>query len=123
VRAVTSGGDCVIIAPERRAAMAEILSIAVFDALPGAEEEALATMRNLGALMAEKKYSRDLLYRDRRSQRHVLLRYWTSGAARREAHEDPEVHAFWIRLSELILIHTVYEELDDIAEPAAAHGA
>ena len=103
--------------------MAEIVSIAIFDALPGAEDEALATMRGLRALMAEKKYSRDRLYRDRHSQRHFLFRYWTSAGARREAHEDPQVHAFWIRLSELIQIQTVYEELDDITEPAAAQGA
>jgi quinol monooxygenase YgiN len=102
--------------------MAEVLSIAIFDPLPGSDDEALATMRALGALMAEKGYSRDRLYRDPDSGQHLLLRYWTSAAARREAHEDPQVHAFWIRLSELIQTRTVYEKLDDVSESANRHG-
>jgi hypothetical protein len=63
------------------------------------------------------------LYRDPVSHQHFLFRYWRSAEARRDAHEDPQVHSFWIRLSELIQIRTVYEKLDDVTEPAAAHGA
>ncbi len=103
--------------------MAEVLSIAIFETLPGSQDEALATMRALGALMAEKKYSRDHVYRDPESGRHLLLRYWRSAETRREAHEDPQVHAFWIRLSKLIQTHTVYEKLDEVSEPAQGHGA
>jgi hypothetical protein len=103
--------------------MPEVLSIAIFDPLPGSEAEALATMRALGVVMAEKKYSRDRIYHDPVSGHHLLLRYWTSTATRREAHEDPEIHAFWIRLSELIQTRTVYEKLEDVSESANRHGA
>jgi len=91
----------------------EILSLAVFEALPGNEEAALATMQALIDALAKHGYSRDLLYRDSKSQReYVLLRYWKSEEARRAAMEDPEVLRCWAELSHQIRTLRVYESLE-----------
>jgi len=92
----------------------EILSLAVFEALPGNEEAALATMNALIAALAKHGYSRDLLYRDSKGQREfVLLRYWKSEDARRAAMEDPEVLRCWAELSHQIRTLRVYENLEE----------
>jgi hypothetical protein len=57
----------------------EILSIAIFQPLPGHEEASLATMRALIAALTSGGFSRDLLYRDTKSDNeYILLRYWKS---------------------------------------------
>jgi quinol monooxygenase YgiN len=95
----------------------EVLSIAVFDALPGQTAEAETTMRALMKLLAEKDYSRDLLYRDAQTPDHfVLLRYWKSEAAPREAQEDPAVQRYWARLGHLIRIVKIYESLEEVGK-------
>jgi hypothetical protein len=94
--------------------MAEILSIAVFEPLEGKEQEALETLRGLIVLLAEKNYSRDSLYRDRISSRYLDVRYWTSEKARHDAHEDPQVHSYWARLGNLVLIQQVFETFDPV---------
>ena len=94
--------------------MADILSIAIFELLPGNEEAALATMRELMAVLARQGYSRDLLYRDAKSQQeYILLRYWKSEEARRAAMEDPEVLRCWAELSHEIRTIKVYESVEE----------
>jgi quinol monooxygenase YgiN len=93
----------------------EVLSIAVFEPYPGEEEPCLATVRELIAILAAKNYSRDLVYRDRANPKiYVLVRYWTSPAARREAQEDPAVQKCWARLGHQMTILNVYESLDEV---------
>ena len=94
--------------------MAEIFSIAVFEPLEGKEQEALDTLRGLIGLLAERKYSRDLVYRDRASRRFLDVRYWSSESARQDAHDDPQVHTYWARLGNLIRIEHVYETFDPV---------
>jgi quinol monooxygenase YgiN len=92
----------------------EILSIAIFQPLPGHEEASLATMQALIAALSAGGYSRDLLYRDAKSHDElVLLRYWKSEEARRAALEDPEVLRCWAKLSHEIRTVRIYETLED----------
>ena len=42
----------------------EILSLAIYQPVPGEEEASLATMRDLVAVLAAHGYIRDVLYRD-----------------------------------------------------------
>jgi quinol monooxygenase YgiN len=92
----------------------EILSIAIFEPLPGYEQESLATMRALIAALSAGGYSRDVLYRDAKSHgEYVLLRYWKSEASRRDALEDPEVLRCWAKLAQEIRTLKIYETLED----------
>ena len=93
----------------------EILSIAVYEPLPGCEEASLATMQDLIAALAKGGYSRDLLYRDAKpAGEYVLLRYWKSEAARRDALEDPEVLRCWAKLAQEIRTVKVFETLEAV---------
>ncbi|HXY03993.1 MAG TPA: antibiotic biosynthesis monooxygenase [Terriglobales bacterium] len=97
----------------------EILSLAIFEPLPGNDEAAAATMQTLMAALAKHGYSRDLLYRDTKSQReYILFRYWKSEQARRAALEDPEVLRCWAELSQQIRTIKVYESLDEVLRDA-----
>jgi quinol monooxygenase YgiN len=92
----------------------EILSIAIFQPLPGHEEASLATMQTLIAALSSGGYSRDLLYRDAKSQdEYILLRYWKSEESRRAALEDPEVLRCWAKLSLEIRTIKIYETLEE----------
>ena len=92
----------------------EILSIAVFQPVPGHEAASLITMRDLIAALTAGGYSRDLLYRDAKSDNEfVLLRYWKSEEARRAALEDPEVLRCWAKLAHEIRTVRVYETLEE----------
>ena len=77
------------------------------------EDASLATIRELNAIVANKGYGRDLLYRSSDS-RYVLLRYWNSEDARRTAQEDPELLRCWARLGNEIQILKVYERLENV---------
>jgi hypothetical protein len=90
----------------------EILSVAIFDFLPGKEEQGLTTLRELFSALYLGGYSRDLLYRDN-EMRYVLLRYWKSDGARRAAQEDPEVQRCWAKLGNDLEIVKVYETLNE----------
>jgi hypothetical protein len=93
----------------------EILSVAIFESLPDKDNEAIATLRELFAALAEGGYSRDVLYRDQ--QMHfVLTRYWKSEGARRAAQEDPEVQRCWAKLGNEVRILTVYETLKEMSQ-------
>jgi len=89
----------------------EMLSIAIYEPLPGQEEASLSTMRELFSALSAGGYARDVLYRDGGSQ-YVLLRYWKSEEARRAAQEDPEVLRCWAKLGHEIRIVKVYERLE-----------
>jgi hypothetical protein len=91
----------------------EILSVAVWEPVPGMEAASLVTLRELSSILVAKSYGRDLLYRDRESH-YVLLRYWTSEAARRTAQEDPDMLRCWARLGNEIQIVKVYETLTEV---------
>lgn len=92
----------------------EILSIAIFEPVPGSEEAAFATMRDLRAALERGEFSRDLMYRDAKSPTlYVLLRYWKSEEARRAALEDPEVLRCYARLAHEVRIVRVFETLEE----------
>lgn len=91
----------------------EILSVAIFNSLPGKEAEALATMRSLRAALSAGGYSRDRLYRDGNGQ-YVVVRYWKSEEARRHALEDPAVLRALAKLSQEIEIVKIHERLDEV---------
>ena len=92
----------------------EILSVAVWEPIPDMEAASLATLREIGSIIAAKGYGRDLLYRDRES-RYVLLRHWKSEEARSAAQEDPDMLRCWARLGNEIQIVKVYETLTEVA--------
>ena len=93
----------------------EILSIAIYEPLPGSEAASLATMRDLVAALSKGGYSRDLLYRDAKpSAQYILLRYWKSEEARRAALEDPEVLRCWAKLAHEIRTVKVFETLEEV---------
>jgi hypothetical protein len=91
----------------------EYLSIAIWEPLPGKEAASLATVHELNAIVFRKKYGRNLFYRSGDSQ-YVLLRYWNSEQARREAMEDPELLRCWARLGNEIKTSKVFEKLEEI---------
>jgi len=95
----------------------EILSLAIFQPLPGHEDASLATMRDLIAALAAGGYSRDVLYRDAKSpDEYVLLRHWKSEETRRAALEDPNVLRCWARLAQEIRTVRIYETLEEAWE-------
>jgi hypothetical protein len=94
--------------------MVEILSLAIFVPLPGSQEAALATIRELGAALAKGGYGRDLVHRDVKSGQYVLLRYWRSEEARRAALEDPDVLRCWAKLANEIRTVSVMETLEEV---------
>jgi hypothetical protein len=91
----------------------EILSVAIWEPLPGMEVVALETFRELTSIVFAKGYGRDLLYRDGELH-YVFLRYWKSDEARRTAQEDPEMLRCWARLGNEIQIVKVYETLTEV---------
>ena len=95
--------------------MTEILSMAYIEVDEGKEQETLQALSELYTLMQSKGYSRDLLYRDvKQPNRLIHLRYWASEEMREEAHQDPEVHRLWQRLSQTSHVDSVIEKLEEI---------
>jgi len=93
----------------------EILSIAVFEPLPGREQSFLSAVRDLLTALAKGGYCRDLLYRDLNSHnQYVLLRYWKSEESRRASLEDFEVLRCWSKVAEEIQTSKVYESLSEV---------
>lgn len=92
----------------------EILSVAIWEPIPGQEAAALETFYELTSIVARKSYGRDLLYRDR-DHHYVFLRYWKSEDARRTAQEDPDMLRCWAKLGNEIQIVKVYETLAEVA--------
>ncbi len=90
----------------------EYLSVAIWEAMPGMDAAAMATMRELSSVIARKKYGRDLFYRSGNS--YLLLRYWQSEQARSAAYEDPEMLRCWARLGNQIQIVKVFEKLEEV---------
>lgn len=96
----------------------EILSVAIFELLPGMEEAALATLHDLFTALSTGGYSRDVLYRG--NTHYLLFRYWRSEQARRAALEDAAVLRCWAKLAHEIRIVKVYERLDEVARDSEA---
>ena len=93
----------------------QVLSVAVFDVIPGHEQECLALLRELHGVLRRKGYSRDLLYHDPKSRsRYINVRVWNSEQQQREAAEDPEIHRYWVRLPEVLEMRAVYERLESV---------
>lgn len=92
----------------------EIISMAIWDPVPGMEAASIETIRELSSIVKAKGYGRDLLYHDPES-RYVFLRYWKSDDARRAALEDPDMLRCWARLGNEINIVKVYETLTEIS--------
>jgi heme-degrading monooxygenase HmoA len=84
----------------------------VFEPLPGHEEQALSTVRELSGVMAAGGYSRDVLYRG--PDEYVLVRFWKSDESRRAALEDPSAQKCWAKLAHEIRILKVHESLEEI---------
>jgi len=91
----------------------EILSVAIWEPVPGNETGALETFHELTSIVAKKGFGRDLLYRDR-DHHYVFLRYWKSEDARRQAQEDPDMLRCWAKLGNEVQIVKVYETLTEI---------
>jgi len=92
----------------------EILSLAIYQPVPGEEEASLATMRDLVAVLAARVYRRDVLYRDGAGH-YVLFRWWASEATRQAAHEDADVLRCWAKLGNEIRVIKIYETLDQVS--------
>ncbi len=92
----------------------EIFSVAVFEPAEGMDKASLGTLRELARVLADRGYSRDFLYCEKATNRYILVRYWTSASARREAQEDPAALRCWARLADQINIIKVYETLDEV---------
>jgi len=102
----------------------QIRSMAILDAHPGHEEDVIELLRDFYSNIHEKGYSSDLLYRDAKTpSRFVHLRIWNSEALRAEAQHDPDVHRYWVRLSEICTITTIYEQLEPIFSTYKGTGA
>jgi hypothetical protein len=95
----------------------EILSLAIWEPIPGHEADALESFNQIKSITSRKSYARDLLYRDGNRQ-YVFMRYWKSEDARRSAQEDPEMLRCWAKLGNEIQIVKVYETLTEI-QPSA----
>ena len=95
----------------------EILSLAIWEPIPGHEADALESFNQIKSITSRKSYARDLLYRDGNRQ-YVFMRYWKSEDARRSAQEDPEMLCCWAKLGNEIQIVKVYETLTEI-QPSA----
>ncbi len=87
--------------------------MAIWEPLPNMEEPALATIRELNAIVSRKGYGRDLLYRSAEPH-YMLLRYWNSEEARRTALEDADLLRCWARLANEIQILKVYDKLEEV---------
>ena len=93
----------------------EFLSIAFVEPQAGKKGECVALIRELFAACARKGYSNDVLYRDSQEPGVlVVLRHWTSAAARTQAHEDPELHHFWRQLGLVCRVQKIYEALEPV---------
>jgi hypothetical protein len=90
-----------------------VLSVAIYEPLPGFEEASLATMRELFAALEAGGYSRDTLYHSGKSH-YLLFRHWKSEEARRASLEDPAVLRCWAKLAQEIEIVKVYEQLEEV---------
>jgi len=101
----------------------EVIAIAVVEASDGKDQECLELLRQFYAVLRRKEYSRDLLYHDvKNPHRFVNVRYWRSAEAAAEAQEDPDVHRYWRRLSEIGTVSAVFERLEDVTpQDSIAH--
>jgi len=102
--------------------MAEVLSMAVMEPFEGKEAEFEQVLTDFYAMLRQKNYSRDELLRSTKSPHYVNMRHWLSEEARREAHEDPDVHRYWAKIGLLCQMRAVYETLEPLVQNSAATG-
>jgi quinol monooxygenase YgiN len=94
-----------------------VVSVAILEAIHGKEDELITTLCEFYAMMRDKGYSTDVLYRDGdHPDRFIHIRNWKSAGTRSEAQSDPDVHRYWQKLPELCTIPTVYEDLESLFE-------
>jgi hypothetical protein len=74
----------------------------------------LSVLRELATVLSSKGFSRDSLYCERATNRYILVRFWASATARREAQEDAAALRCWARLADQINIVKVYESLEQV---------
>jgi len=102
----------------------EILSIAYIRPNEGHEQETVDLLLQLFVVLTRKNYSRDRLFRDAMDPgRYVGLRFWTSEEARNAAHEDPDVHKFWMRLGQVCQVEYVIERLQEVTSGSKSSAA
>lgn len=102
-------------------ATSEIMALAVVEAFDGMDEDVLRLLEEFYAMLRQKEYSRDTLYRDQKEPRRFInVRYWRSEETREQAHEDPDVHHFWKRLGEIANVRLVYERLEEVSLKSSA---
>lgn len=92
-----------------------IRAMAILKPHEGKDEEMVAFLREFYTMMYAKQYSHDTLFRDNRHPGvFVHVRIWLSDEARDTAMQDPDVHHYWMTLSEYGTITTIHEELQPI---------
>ena len=92
-----------------------IRAMAILKPHEGKDREMVAFLREFYSMMYDKQYSRDTLFRDNKHPGiFVHVRIWLSDEARDAAMQDPDVHHYWMTLSEYGTITTIYEELQPI---------
>jgi quinol monooxygenase YgiN len=93
------------------------MALAVVEAFDDKDEECLRLLQEFYVVLRRKQYSHDLLYRDSKDPRRFInIRYWRSEDSRKQAHEDPDVHSFWKRLSDIAKVTAVFERLEDVSD-------
>ena len=93
----------------------EILAIAIIRPFDGREHEVLEVLREFYVVLAQKGYSSDELFREEAfSPRLFNFRRWKSAETRRQAYEDPDIHPYWQKLSQICEVEKVYEQLNRI---------
>lgn len=102
----------------------DFVSIAILEPFEGSEQEFGVTIEKLYALMQQKHYSRDELFRDNDESRHYIhIRHWSSAAARGQALEDPEVHRMWAQLGQLCRVLQVYKDAECVYSSCCQNAA
>ena len=101
----------------------EVLSMAVFRAMPGHDAECLSLTLELAALLGKKGLAHDTLWQQASGtggEDYVLLRRWTSDRTRLQAQDDPEMHRIWARMGLIMETIRVYERLETLVIPPDA---
>lgn len=89
--------------------------MALLRAYPGKESELVAYLSEFYTMMCNKKYSRDLLFRDAKEDGlFVHIRIWASAEMREMAMNDPDVHHYWMKLPDLAEITTIHANLEPV---------
>jgi hypothetical protein len=92
-----------------------IRSMSILKPHPGMEQELIAFLCEFYSMMYDKRYSRDMLFKDlKQTGVYVHVRIWFSPEARETAMHDSDVHRYWMKLPELGDVTEIWEELEPI---------